>query len=175
MVTKFVDLHSHDLSSSNKVHHFYSHQIYRSKMSRTIMTNLDDVGMRSSNIAHVVNVMNHEEDCEQVSAQQCIDYIWHKNKNIGQEFISIIKYFQVKSESDSDFFSFASEVDHASTLRHVFWVDRRTRSSYWSFSDMVVSYTTYKTNHLNLSFAPFTGVNHHQQSILFSCALLADE
>jgi len=39
------------------------------------MTNLDDVGMRSSNIAHVVNVMNHEEDCEQVSAQQCIDYI----------------------------------------------------------------------------------------------------
>ena len=104
MVTKFVDLHSHDLSSSNKVHHFYSHQIYRSKMSRTIMTNLDDVGMRSSNIAHVVNVMNHEEDCEQVSAQQCIDYIWHKNKNIGQEFISIIKYFQVKSESDSDFF-----------------------------------------------------------------------
>jgi len=28
---------------------------------------------------------------------------------------------------------------------------------------------------LNLPFAPFTIVNHHQQSILFDCALLADE
>jgi len=31
------------------------------------------------------------------------------------------------------------------------------------------------TNHLNLPFAPFTTVNHRQQSILFGCALLADE
>ena len=35
--------------------------------------------------------------------------------------------------------------------------------------------TTYKTNHLNLPFAPFTGVNHRQQSILFDCVLLANE
>ena len=40
---------------------------------------------------------------------------------------------------------------------------------------MVVFDTTYRTNHLNLSFAPFTEVNHHRQSILFGCALLADE
>ena len=40
---------------------------------------------------------------------------------------------------------------------------------------MVVFDTTYKTNHLNLPFAPFTEVNHHQQFILFGCALLADE
>ena len=40
---------------------------------------------------------------------------------------------------------------------------------------MIVFDTTYKTNHLNLPFAPFTGVNHHRQSILFGCALLADE
>ena len=40
---------------------------------------------------------------------------------------------------------------------------------------MVVFDITYKTNYLNLPFAPFTGVNHHQQSILFGCALFADE
>jgi len=72
-------------------------------------------------------------------------------------------------------FFFAIEVDHVGTLRSIFWDDRRVRSSYLSFSDMVVFGATYKTNHLNMSFAPFTGVNHHQQSTLFGCALLVDE
>jgi len=50
------------------------------------MTNLDDVEMRHSNIARVVNTMNHEENCEQVSAQQCIDYIRHKRKKCWGDF-----------------------------------------------------------------------------------------
>ena len=40
---------------------------------------------------------------------------------------------------------------------------------------MVVFDTIYRINHLNLPFASFTGVDHHRQSILFGCALLADE
>ena len=62
LVIKFIDSHSHDLSSPDKVHHFYSHQVHQLKVSRTIMTNLNDVGMRPSNIVYIVNAMNHEED-----------------------------------------------------------------------------------------------------------------
>ena len=51
VVTKFADSHSHDLSSPDKVHHFYSHQTHRSKISRSIMTNLVDIGIRPSNIS----------------------------------------------------------------------------------------------------------------------------
>jgi len=39
------------------------------------MTNLNDVGMRSSNIVRVVNAINLGEDCEQISTQQCINFI----------------------------------------------------------------------------------------------------
>jgi len=67
VLTKFVDSHSHDLSSLDKVHHFYSHQTHRLKISRSIMTNLIDVGIRLSNISRVVNAMNHREGCEEVS------------------------------------------------------------------------------------------------------------
>ena len=67
VITKFADLHSHDLSSPDKVHHFYSHQTHRSKISRSIITNLVDVRIRPSNIFRVVNAMNHEEGCEEVS------------------------------------------------------------------------------------------------------------
>ena len=52
-------------------------------MSRTIMTNLDDVGIRPSNIAHVVNAINSWEDCKQVSAQQRIDLIQHKRRTLA--------------------------------------------------------------------------------------------
>ena len=40
---------------------------------------------------------------EQISAQQCIDFNRHKRNNIVQKFISIIKYFQEKTESDREF------------------------------------------------------------------------
>jgi len=83
------------------------------------MTNLLDVGIRPSNISHIVNAMNHIKDCEEVSPQQAIDFIRHWRNNISQEFISVIKYFQEKTESDPEFF-FASEVDNAGKLRSVF-------------------------------------------------------
>ena len=61
VVIKFADSHSHDLSNPDKVHHFYSHQTRRSKISRSIMTNLVDIGIRPSNISRVVNAMNVEK------------------------------------------------------------------------------------------------------------------
>ncbi|KAL5698277.1 hypothetical protein ACHQM5_029338 [Ranunculus cassubicifolius] len=47
--------------------------------------------------------------------------------------------------------------------------------SYKQFGDVVSFDTTYKTNKYHLPFAPFTGVNHHFQTIQFGCALLQDE
>ena len=67
------------------------------------MINLDDIGM-CPNISCVVNAMNPEEDCEQVSARQCIDYIRHKSKNIGHEFISITNLFKIGGRQIQFFF-----------------------------------------------------------------------
>jgi len=46
--------------------------------------------------------MNHGEGCEEVS-QQVINFTRHRRSNVGHEFISIIKYFQEKAESDPIF------------------------------------------------------------------------
>ena len=70
VVTKFIDSHSHELSSLDKVHQHYSHQTHRSKISRSIMSNLVDVEIRPSNIFCVVKAMNHGESCEEISSQQ---------------------------------------------------------------------------------------------------------
>ena len=103
VITKFVDSHSHDLSSLDKVHHFYSHQTHRSKMSRNIMTNLFDVEMRPSNIGRVVNAMNHGEGCKHVSSQQVIDFICHKRNNIGQDLFLSSNIFKRKQSQIQNF------------------------------------------------------------------------
>ncbi|XP_061342039.1 protein FAR1-RELATED SEQUENCE 5-like [Gastrolobium bilobum] len=69
--------------------------------------------------------------------------------------------------------------DHAKaedgTLRSVFWADGRSRAAYVQFGDVLVFDVTYQTNKFKFPFAPFVGVNHHGQSILFAAALLEDE
>ena len=47
--------------------------------------------------------------------------------------------------------------------------------AYQYFEDIVTFDTTYKTNKYDMPFPPFTGLNHHCQSILFGFALLQDE
>jgi hypothetical protein len=43
------------------------------------------------------------------------------------------------------------------------------------FGDVVSVDATYTTNQYNMKFVPFTGVNHHLQSIFLGATFLADE
>ncbi|XP_035551092.1 protein FAR-RED IMPAIRED RESPONSE 1-like [Juglans regia] len=53
--------------------------------------------------------------------------------------------------------------------------DARSRAAYESFGDVITFDTTYLTNVYKMPFAPFVGVNHHGQSILFGCGLISNE
>ncbi|XP_061364862.1 protein FAR1-RELATED SEQUENCE 5-like [Gastrolobium bilobum] len=84
--------------------------------------------------------------------------VMNKEVNITSDQISTI----ISSQQDG-------------TLRSVFWADGRSRASYGQFREVLVFDLTYKINKLKFPFAPFVGVNHHRQSILFAAALLEDE
>ena len=43
---------------------------------------------------------------------------------------------------------------------------------YGYFGDVICFDTTYRTNMYGQPFAPFIGVNHHKQTIIFGVALL---
>ncbi|XP_077249116.1 protein FAR-RED IMPAIRED RESPONSE 1-like [Tasmannia lanceolata] len=72
-------------------------------------------------------------------------------------------------------FFYAMQVDEENRLKSVIWVDAKSRVDYAHFGDVVTFDTTYLTNTYSTPFAPFVGVNHHGQSVLFGCALIADE
>ena len=60
-------------------------------------------------------------------------------------------------------------------MTNFFWVDGMGATNYSYFGEVVCFVTTYQTNRYGQPFAQFVGVNHHRQSTLFGCALLADE
>jgi hypothetical protein len=50
-----------------------------------------------------------------------------------------------------------------------------SRENYSHYGKLVSFDATYSTNQYNMTFAPFTGVNHHMQSVCFGAAFLVNE
>ncbi|KAK1582045.1 hypothetical protein Q3G72_011366 [Acer saccharum] len=92
----------------------------------------------------------------------------------GGDAQSFLTYFREKQVENPQFF-YAIQCDENGRATNFFWVDARSRMAYHYFGDVVSFDTTYRTNKYDMPFAPFTGVNHHLQSIQFGCALLQDE
>ncbi|KAM2196912.1 hypothetical protein PS2_000446 [Malus domestica] len=87
---------------------------------------------------------------------------------------SVLNYFRKKQAKNPQFF-YAIQCDENGRATNFFLVDSRSQMAYHYFGDVVSFDTTYRTNKYEMPFAPFTGVNHHFQSIQFGCALLQDE
>lgn len=87
---------------------------------------------------------------------------------------SLLNHLQSKQAQDSMFY-YSVQLDHESRLTNVFWRDGKSVVDYNCYGDVVIFDTTYRSNKYNLICAPFVGVNHHWQNVMFGCALLFDE
>ncbi|XP_078154447.1 protein FAR1-RELATED SEQUENCE 9-like [Carex rostrata] len=67
------------------------------------------------------------------------------------------------------------QVDSEGRMTNLFCRDGRSHIDYDCFGDVVVFDTTYRINKYNMVCAPFLGVNHHWQNVMFGCAFLLDE
>ena len=81
---------------------------------------------------------------------------------------------KLKDDSGGNFFM-KTQVDEEQRLKSIVWVDSRCLMAYKNFGDVVAFDTTYRTNRYSMPFVPFTGVNHHYQSVIFGFALMRDE
>ncbi|XP_027338246.1 uncharacterized protein LOC113852205 [Abrus precatorius] len=60
-------------------------------------------------------------------------------------------------------------------LRNAFWVDARSRAACGYFGDVLYFDNTYLSNKYEIPLVAFVGINHHGQSVLLGCGLLASE
>ncbi|KAK2643147.1 hypothetical protein Ddye_024910 [Dipteronia dyeriana] len=75
---------------------------------------------------------------------------------------------------DPNFFNVV-DLNEKGCLRNLFWTDSRSRVAYKYFGDVVSIDTTYLADNYDVPLVSFIGVNHHGQSVLLGCGLLAGE
>ncbi|XP_023734200.1 protein FAR1-RELATED SEQUENCE 5-like [Lactuca sativa] len=175
-VDVFNDTHNHSLSTTpTKVMKHRSHgKIHRSMACKSLMVELGQSGLRPCQIKKAINAMKTSYDVD-VTSKQCADVLSEQRKQYkGKEFYGLIKHFQDKTLVDSNQY-FAVDLFEDGSPKNVFWADGRSREAYTKFRDVAVFDVTYMTNKFKMPFAPFVGVNHHGQSILFGGALLENE
>ncbi|XP_042491887.1 protein FAR1-RELATED SEQUENCE 5-like isoform X2 [Macadamia integrifolia] len=102
-------------------------------------------------------------------------YMGRNERNIvAVDCQAVLAYFDSMQARDPRFI-YSINVSDDGMVSGIFWADSKARSAYEVFGDVVVFDTMFKTNRYRWPFGPFTGVNHHAQSILFGCGLVVNE
>ncbi|KDP37057.1 hypothetical protein JCGZ_06113 [Jatropha curcas] len=88
--------------------------------------------------------------------------------------LAIQNFFCRLQLTDPNFF-YVVDLNEKGCMRNLFWADAKSRVSYGYFGDVIVIDITCLKDELEVPLVSFIGVNHHAQSILLGCGLLAGE
>ncbi|XP_045089413.1 protein FAR1-RELATED SEQUENCE 5-like isoform X2 [Aegilops tauschii subsp. strangulata] len=175
VVSSFEDAHNHELVTPSKAHLLRSQRKITEGQKAQIDI-LNDSGIRPKS--------GHEVMSRQAGGRQCLsfgqkdykNYLRSKRMQSIQEGDTgaILQYLQDKLMENPSFF-YAIQVDEDEMITNIFWADARSILDYHYFGDVVCFDTTFKTNSYGRPFAPFVGVNHHKQTVVFGATLLYDE
>ncbi|GJR04548.1 protein FAR1-related sequence 3 [Tanacetum coccineum] len=131
-------------------------------------------------VPNVVMYLSRSASMESNSGAQISDSVHNSvrhapsKRSLGRDAQNLLDYFR-KMQAENPGFYYAIQLDDDNRMANVFWADARSRTAYSHFSDAVTLDTMYRVKHYKVPFAPFTGINHHGQTIMFGCALLLDE
>ncbi|GAV74313.1 FAR1 domain-containing protein/SWIM domain-containing protein/MULE domain-containing protein [Cephalotus follicularis] len=174
VVSAFIKEHNHELVPPDKVHFLRSHR-HVSGAAKSLIDTLQGAGIGPSGIMSALikeyggisNVGFTERDCRNYMRSS-------RQRTLGGDTQNLLDYLRSK-QADHPAFFYAIQGDEDHCMSNVFWADPKARTNYSYFGDTITFDTTYRSNRYRLPFAPFTGVNHHGQPVLFGCALLINE
>lgn len=87
---------------------------------------------------------------------------------------ALLKHFIEKSNKEQSF-HWNVEVDDDGRLMNLFIRDGQSAIDYEFFGDVMTVDTTFRTNRYNLIYAPFVGINHQGNNVMFAIAFLSNE
>ncbi|KAF8406970.1 hypothetical protein HHK36_006091 [Tetracentron sinense] len=173
-VCKFVEEHNHMLSTPSRKHLLRSSKNL-SENSKRLIKSWNKSGIKSSQCHNLMATEAGGYDKLGFDEEDIRRYVRNIAKQTyGTDANNMLDYFKNKQAENPAFF-YSIQLDESAQLCNCFWVDARARVDYFNFGDAISFDTTYKKNKYLMPFAPFTGVNHHCQSIVFGCSLLVDE
>ncbi|ONI21303.1 hypothetical protein PRUPE_2G058900 [Prunus persica] len=184
VATKFVEDHNHSMVSPSKVHYLRPRRHFAgaTKNAAETLDATTDVyfATEGNHVSYEPNrggrSVSPVEPSHPARNLGPVNYIRpsSRKRTLGRDAQNLLNYFK-KMQAENPGFYYAIQLDDENRMTNVFWTDARSRTAYNYFGDAVIFDTMYRPNQYQVPFAPFTGVNHHGQMVLFGCALLLDE
>ncbi|XLR68516.1 hypothetical protein HN51_015568 [Arachis hypogaea] len=100
--------------------------------------------------------------------------IGKQRRLIGGDATACLKFLESTAQANPGMFV-RYLVDKDGCLVHLFWSDNCSQLDYGLFGDVVAFDATYRKNKYMCPLVVFPGVNHHNQTIVFADALVANE
>jgi hypothetical protein len=100
--------------------------------------------------------------------------IGRQRKLLYSDACGAVKYLQELSKKDPLMFV-AHSIDKERKLERLFWSDGESRMNFEIFGDVLAFDATYRKNKYNCPFVVFSGINHHNQTIVFATGIITRE
>ncbi|XP_047331589.1 protein FAR1-RELATED SEQUENCE 5-like [Impatiens glandulifera] len=175
-VSRFVMEHNHEMFAPDQTHLLRSARniSYAKKSTLEAMVNA------GISISNAVSFMENEacgpENLGFVrkDAYDHLNRLRRHTKVENGDATALIQYFISKANKET-YFYWNVQLDDDDRMMNFFFRDYRCAVDYEYFGDVLSINTTYRTNKYNLICAPFVGINHHMQNVLFGLAFMSDE
>ncbi|OMO81532.1 hypothetical protein CCACVL1_12374 [Corchorus capsularis] len=175
VVSSFVTDHNHELLTPKSTSFLRGHRVITHAQKNLIDT-LNEAGVPPRKIMSVLTKESGGDwnaGCVPIDVQ---NYLGSKRRKLlAQGDAQKLLHYFIQNQSKNPWFFYAIQVDENGHMGNCFWADARSRLAYRHFGDVVTFDATYLTNCYGMPFVPFTGVNHHHQSVMFGCALLVNK
>ncbi|KAL5759237.1 hypothetical protein ACOSQ2_018075 [Xanthoceras sorbifolium] len=174
VVSGFVKEHNHELVPPDQVHSLRSHRQI-SGPAKTLIDTLQAAGMGPRRIMSALIKEYGGVSKVGFTEVDCRNYMRNNRQRTLDGDIQLLLDYLRQMHSENPNFFYAVQANEDQSISNVFWADPKARMNYTYFGDTVTFDTTYRSNRYRLPFAPFTGINHHGQPVLFACAFLLNE
>ncbi|XP_056687950.1 protein FAR1-RELATED SEQUENCE 5-like [Spinacia oleracea] len=170
-----VVVHNHPLTRE------ISNYLHRSERQMTepkkeVIEAMSECGLRPMEFYRYMSTETGGDDCVGHTMIDHLNYCYKlKMKQIdGKDSQTLVnKLYDIQS-IDPEFF-FRVRLNAEGKVECLFWRDSMMREDYKIYGDVLVFYTTFRTNKYNLICAPFVGINNHWKNTMFACAFIGDE
>ncbi|XWS11772.1 hypothetical protein CRYUN_Cryun37aG0028800 [Craigia yunnanensis] len=110
------------------------------------------------------------------NAREVMNFSEHPNQlNLKKGDSQAIYNYLCRMQLTNPNFFYLMDLNDEGHLRNVFWVDLRCRASYGYFGDVIYVDNTCLSNRYETPLVALVGINHHGQTVLLGCGLLAGE
>lgn len=174
IVSGFVREHNHELVPPDQVHCLRSHRQI-SGPAKTLIDTLQAAGMGPRRIMSALIKEYGGASKVGFTEVDCRNYMRNNRQRSLEGDIQLVLDYLRQMHAENPNFFYAVQGDEDGSMHNVFWADPKARLNYTYFGDTITFDTTYRSNRYRLPFAPFTGINHHGQPVLFGCAFLINE